>query len=764
MRQAKSGLPETREQIVARVTKLLASRYPIAAPAMTLLDLPRPEREVWLGSFTEDEQRELEHSWDFWARPKQRFPAGNWKRWILTCGRGFGKTRTGAEWVRDKIETGAYRHIALVAANAKDLRRVIVEDVRGGGSGLLQICPPWNMPDYSPTKMRLTWNNPNYPSYGASCSLYSAEEPDSLRGPAHDGAWCVAAGTRIETANGSKPVECIRSGEFIHTRKGLRLCAAAVLTRRNAQIYRLTTTTGGELKMTAEHPVWVSGKGWVRCDKLRVGDILCTWNSTSTLVPQFGLDGEEYAGTEIKKMDITGIEPGHCFTYASGNANISSPFPSDKLSTIKTKSSTIISRRILSACQGENTPNITLNTDLQTTSGICVPSEQKPQQQKCGQIENLRSVSVRSATATTKVSVHTPITAAPFAETGIAVESVELLSQPADVYDLTIEDAHEFFANGILTHNCDELAKWPRAQEVWDQLQFGLRTGTTPQVVVTTTPSASCLLFLKLWKEAIAQANPNSEDYIPDPLQRETIFTTGSTFENEANLSSSFLQDVLNEYEGTRLGQQELYAAVLTDIEGALWNTKLIEQAYLVRNAALPPIRTRVVGVDPQMSFVPGALTGIVVAGMSPPFNGSPTQGYVFDDRSMSGSPKEWAKAVVDAYQDYDCSWVVAERNQGGDLVKDNIHNVNPNVRVKLITATKSKGERAIPVVGRYEQGRVFHVGRFTKLEEEMLTFVPGDEKKKRSPNRVDALVHALDFLLVGGMRAGAGIAISKRI
>ena len=407
-------------------------------------------------------------------------------------------TKSGSEYVRHQIETGACRHMALIAANAKDLRRVIVEDAMGGRSGLMQVCPPWNMPTYSPSKMRLTWDNPNYKSYGASCSLYSAEEPQALRGPAHDGAWI------------------------------------------------------------------------------------------------------------------------------------------------------------------------------------------------------------------------------------------------------------------------DELCKFPQAQEVWDMLQFGLRIGN-PRVVITTTPKP-ILLFLKILKSAMEETDPNSPYYEPDPLKRENVFTTGSTFENKANLSASFIQDILTEYEGTRLGRQELYAEVLADMPGALWTPKMIEDAYLKKDTELPILRHRVVGVDPQMSYVPGALTGIVVCGAASALRGNPIRGYVLADKSMSGKPKEWAKAVVDAYHSYDCHYVIAERNQGGELVSDNIHNVDPNVNVKLVTATKSKGERAIPVVGRYEQHRVFHHGSFQSLESEMVTFVPGDEDRKKSPNRVDALVYALDFLLVGGLRAGAGISITRRI
>src|SRR6185295_9147929 len=171
---------------VERVMAAFKARYHKESLSQILSTFEQADIEKYLATLSDEEQRFLEFDWKFWSRPNQRAPEGNWKRWILNCGRGFGKTRTGAEWVRDQIESGRCRHMALIAENAKDIRRVIVEDVRGGGSGIMQVCPPWNLPHYSPTTMRLTWTNPNYPSYGASCSLYSAEEPGALRGPAHD--------------------------------------------------------------------------------------------------------------------------------------------------------------------------------------------------------------------------------------------------------------------------------------------------------------------------------------------------------------------------------------------------------------------------------------------------------------------------------------------------------------------------------------------------------------------------------------------------
>ena len=145
-----------------------------------LLSLPVPVREKVIGGLTEAEKAALLYHWERWARPSQLWPEGDWKVWLLLAGRGFGKTRTGAEAVRNRIEAGVWHRVALVAPTAADARDVMVE----GESGLLSVCPPWFRPLYEPSKRRLTWPN------GAIGTLYSADEPERLRGPQHDGAWC----------------------------------------------------------------------------------------------------------------------------------------------------------------------------------------------------------------------------------------------------------------------------------------------------------------------------------------------------------------------------------------------------------------------------------------------------------------------------------------------------------------------------------------------------------------------------------------------
>ena len=269
---------------------------------------------------------------------------------------------------------------------------------------------------------------------------------------------------------------------------------------------------------------------------------------------------------------------------------------------------------------------------------------------------------------------------------------------------------------------CDELAKWKYAQATWDQLQFGLRVGETPRIVITTTPRP-----IKLLKAIIAEAS--------------TATTYGRTQDNVLNLSPSFLSVVMKRYQGTRLGRQELDAEILEDIPGALWSHALIDGA---RVAGPPPALKRVVvGVDP--SGGDGAdndEVGIVAAGL-----GHDGQGYILEDGSGKLGPDAWGRRAVAVYYRHDGDRIVAEKNFGGDMVAHVIRTVDPGVPIKLVTASRGKAVRAEPVAALYEQGKVHHVGAHVALEDEMTSWEP--LSSTRSPNRVDALVWAISELML---------------
>lgn len=274
---------------------------------------------------------------------------------------------------------------------------------------------------------------------------------------------------------------------------------------------------------------------------------------------------------------------------------------------------------------------------------------------------------------------------------------------------------------------CDELCKWRRPEETWDMLQFGLRLGTRPRQVVTTTPRPT-----KLLKALIA-----------DPL---TAVTRVSTAANEANLAPGFLDAIVGRYRGTRLGRQELDAELLEDRPDALWPRDLIERA---RVRVTPELRRVVVAVDPPASSGPHAdACGIIVVGL-----GEDGRAYVLADRTRERvSPLEWARAVVRAYRRFEADRIVAEVNQGGELVETVIRQVDASVPVRSVRAMRGKWLRAEPVAALYEQGRVAHVGTFPELEDEMSDFGPDGLSGGASPDRVDALVWALTDLMLRGL------------
>ncbi len=266
----------------------------------------------------------------------------------------------------------------------------------------------------------------------------------------------------------------------------------------------------------------------------------------------------------------------------------------------------------------------------------------------------------------------------------------------------------------------DELCAWKYA-DTWDQLQFGLRLGRHPRQVVSTTPRPT-----KQLRELIA-----------DP---RTAVTRGKTLDNAQNLAAAFLAAIKAKYEGTRLGRQEMNAEILDDNPGALWQRSAFD-ATRVQHP--PTMRRIVVAVDPAVTSSDNSdETGIVVAGL-----GEDGRGYVLDDLTLRDTPSAWAELAVRAYHHYRADRVVAEGNNGGDLIETVMRAVDANLSFSRVHARVGKFSRAEPVAALYEQGRVSHVGSLPKLEDECCEYDP--TTAKQSPNRMDALVWALTELML---------------
>jgi phage terminase large subunit-like protein len=269
---------------------------------------------------------------------------------------------------------------------------------------------------------------------------------------------------------------------------------------------------------------------------------------------------------------------------------------------------------------------------------------------------------------------------------------------------------------------CDELAKWKQADAAWDNLQMGLRLGERPRAVVTTTPRSGSILTRVRGLEG-------------------TVETNGSTDEN-VHLPSAFVAWARETYGGTRLGRQELDGVLFEEAEGALWTRATIEASR--RSPAIESLSRFVVGVDPPAS-AEGDACGIVVCAAG-------TDGllYVLDDRSVAGErPEGWARAVARAAEAWGADRVVAEKNQGGDMVESVLRSAGAYLPVRLVSASVGKAARAEPVAALFEAGKAKLAGRFPELEDELcgLTAGGGYEGPGKSPDRADAMVYAMTEL-----------------
>lgn len=271
----------------------------------------------------------------------------------------------------------------------------------------------------------------------------------------------------------------------------------------------------------------------------------------------------------------------------------------------------------------------------------------------------------------------------------------------------------------------DELAKWRKADEAWDMLQFGLRLGENPRQVVTTTPRSVPML-----KRLLAESG--------------VVVSRATTQDNASNLAPTFMQNIVSRYEGTRLGRQELLGELIEDRADALWQRSQLEACRVL---VAPSLVRIVVAVDPPATSGKNAdACGIVVAGIT-----QSGMAFVLEDATVErATPLRWASCAVAAFHRNRADRILAEVNQGGEMVASVLRQVETDVPLKLVHARRGKWLRAEPVAALYEQNRVHHVGAFGKLEDEMCLFGLDGLPGGGSPDRLDALVWALSDLCLG--------------
>jgi phage terminase large subunit-like protein len=666
-----------------------------------------------LSELTEAEAEQLLWDWKAWARPNQLAPEGDWLVWLVLAGRGFGKTRCGAECIRDEVTSGRSGRIALVAETQKDLEEVMVF----GESGINSVFPPHQRPRITKKPIRIEFHN------GAVATGYNATEPDQLRGPQFDFAWgdemCFVSGTLIETESGPQPIESIRRGHMVWTRSGLKRVSRSWMSAPYAELWKLRTHDGRELVGTAKHPIFTEANGFVPLRSLQNGVMLRTWQASE----QFGVDRR---GISTATTTATARAS---FSIARSIRTLTGLCPPKLKSIILMAISSITRFRTYSRSRGQSmfclSPEAALSIGMLGNAGPI-------RQRKSGQSEkrprwfakfvvtltnplgcDLSSVRQNAKRRTLETVIP-----------GIANDTVASVVRAGKgaVYNIEVEGAPEYFANGILVHNC----KWRYARETWDQLQFGLRLGNRPRQIVTTTPRP-----IQILKEIIASAG--------------TVITRGVTTDNRANLAPSFIKTITAKYAGTRLGRQELSAEILDDVPDALWTRAALDRDRR-KPDKVPELKRVVVAIDPAAKknevVEDGAATGIVVAAV-----GEDGRGYVLDDATCRESPNGWARKAVACFDRYDGDCIVGEVNNGGDMVESTVRVVRSTVPFKAVHASRGKWTRAEPVAALYEQGRISHVGTFAELEDEMVNFGPNGMVGDQCCDRVDALVWALTEL-----------------
>jgi predicted phage terminase large subunit-like protein len=550
--------------------------------------------------------------WFATARDDQIPPEAGWNEFGAMAGRGFGKTRVGAEWMGRAayLDPDAFPR-CVVAPTQADVRLVCFE----GESGLLNVIPPECVRDYNKTDIILTLVN------GAQIRGFSAEKADRLRGPQHADAWCTPGDTLVRMADGTdRRVDSIRIGEFVMTRKGpRRVVMSGKSGNPNAQV-RISYGASG-LTATEDHPIFTS-RGWVPAGEVREGDVLCAiaaWNGVEDagIVTAAGITSGRTRAPNLSALSAS---------IARYGSTITGRYPQVITSTTPTTmSSTTIPLTFSSWLEGTIADTIStaarsLNANAKRREGLCVASGPRllkpprlarraalsfspvlalgrrvasaaasalsggawlhPARSSAAAIFAARATSPNGATAafargaaaratasnTPSARILTPasiaersfrggaacVSAAKPVLTTLAVKAVEKLQTRQQVYCLKVDGEPEYFANGVLVHNCDELAAWGKdATYTLDMLEFGLRLGKHPRLLWTTTPRPVEIVRL-----------------LTTP-KKGRIIVRGSTYDNKANLPDVFF-DKLAQYEGTKIGRQELYGELIDPEEAGI--------------------------------------------------------------------------------------------------------------------------------------------------------------------------------------------------
>jgi len=764
--------------------------------------LPEEEQKVVLAGL---DMGTLVWDWPSWARPEQRPPQDDdWAVWLYLAGRGAGKTRSAAEWVREKArESGRGQlRFALVARTAADVRDVIVE-----GEALAlntKIATPTGFVAMADVKVGDTVIGGD----GNPCKVTQVF-------PVLNNRPCYKldiSGTEvIADANHkwltSTHVERNYEQRMPNTYQGVRTTEELYNTQKTLNGYsvsnhgvRIAAVVGKDASL----PVGPYTLGvWLGDGTAKSATI--TSHTDDQPEVRFRIESEGFTTTDNKTIYTFGVTDGLNRALKSNNLIKNKHIPelyfhssidqrmsllqglidsdgsvskrgqiefdnTDKtlindvarlVSTLGIKHGGVkirLGNRQFTASNGKTYTaseayRITFTTSLPVASLT----------RKAGRLKKYRSEEkwryVKSITPTESrpvrcITVDSPDHTFLITESYIKTHNSGIMniSPPSEKPHYEPSKRRLTWPNGntatLLTADepdglrgiqahyawADELAAWRQSPDAagmtsWDNLRVATRLGAYPQIIATTTPKRVPILY-SLIEEAKKAG--------------KVLVSKGSTLDNAGNLSEAYLEAITGVYAGTRLAQQELYGEMLDDVEGALWTIEMVDAA---RELLLPPAAPlRCIGVDPSVAENPRDECGIVVCASTADRDLYKRQAWVMEDASIHGSPEVWANRVVEMARKWGAP-VVAEVNQGGALVRNAINAIDPTVKVLEVHSKYGKALRAEPIVLAYEQNRIHHVNYLPELESQMFSWIPGETRN--SPDRVDALVHAMTALLI---------------
>jgi phage terminase large subunit-like protein len=717
--------------------------------AQRVATLPQQMQESWLAAQPLSVLEEIVRGeWWWTARPEQVPPPGNWLVALALAGRGWGKSRAGAEWLVEKVlqhpfdRNGQPTEWLLIGETLADTRTICME----GPAGLLRVLTRRGVEfryKQSPRPMVL------FPE-GTRIYAEGADDEDVGRGYNAAGAWvdeiCVARGSAVVTDRGVVPIESVTTQDYVTTLHGWRRVLSSGLTEQSANVLVLLTEDAA-VTVTPNHRVWTEEHGWIRADQVQPGDTMVTCVSKMNQSPvklRPSTTGMGNAGTSTVGWDTTSIATDPCSTAAFG--------PKSKDPSRPTTRSTTSTGNVGTTASA--TSNVSASPTIADSLPVVEPTlpgwlvdliEQAGDCETCGRSENPEPWCAQNVAQHFSARACEQSTALLSAPAELAEESrltrvvaVHKGCHPVPVYDLTVQGLPQFFANGLLVHNC----KWPKSYESWyEGILPSLRTdliGDHPRCFATTTPKP-----IRLLQEWVKRDDGTIH------------IMGGSTFDNSVNLSAHVLRELKTRYGNSDLGQQELYGKLLELGAGGLFKRMDIVNGRV--DYVPDDIVSTVVGVDPNLTGEDD-LFGIIVVART-----VNNDLYVLEDASVEQSGRTAALAAWRAMAKWNADTLVYEENLGKRYLAEVLQDAyKESISLELfpehstpslfpVHAKHGKRTRAEPVAMRCEQKRLHMVGEFEALENEMCLFDP--ESTRESPDRMDAMVHAALHLMRGERR-----------